>query len=66
MYVIPSISAILGSFEPFSAVLFSFLILHTTFHGYELFGAAAIITNMLILVWPDKNAIKKLSAEKSQ
>lgn len=66
MYVIPSISAILGSFEPFSAVLFSFLILHTTFNSYELLGAAAIITNMLILVWPDKNAIKKLSAEKSQ
>lgn len=54
-FVIPSISAILGSFEPLSAVFLSFLILGASFNQWELLGAALILTNMFILAWPSKN-----------
>ena len=55
-YVIPSITAILGSFEPLSAVALSVIILGATFNSYELLGATAILANMLILAWPSKDA----------
>lgn len=61
-YVIPSITAILGSFEPLSAVVLSVLLLGATFNSYELLGAAAILANMLILAWPSNNT-KSLSAD---
>ncbi len=54
-YVIPSITAILGSFEPLSAVALSVIILGATFNSYELLGATAILANMLILAWPSKD-----------
>ena len=60
-YVIPSITAILGSFEPLSAVVLSVIILGATFNSYELLGAAAILANMLILAWPSKDT-KSLAA----
>ncbi len=55
-YVLPSISAILGSFEPFSAVLLSVLFLNSSFNIYELIGGAAIVANMIILAWPQKTS----------
>ena len=54
-YVIPSITAILGSFEPLSAVALSVIILGATFNSYELLGATAILANMLILAWSSKD-----------
>lgn len=58
-FVLPSISAILGSFEPFSAVLLSVIFLNSSFNTYELIGGTAIVANMIILAWP-----KKLSRER--
>ncbi len=58
-YVIPSITAILGSFEPFSAVVLSVLILGTAFNNFELLGALAIVSNMIILSWPTKEDISR-------
>lgn len=60
-YVIASISAILASFEPFTAVLLSVILLGATFNSYELLGAAAIIANMVIVSWPTH--AETLSAE---
>lgn len=54
-FVSPSISAILGSFEPLSAVFLSIVLLHASFNAWELAGAAAILMNMFILTWPTKN-----------
>lgn len=53
-FVRPSISAILGSFEPFSAVVLSVLLLGTQFNGYEIVGGISIAANMIILAWPKK------------
>ena len=55
-YVIASISAILASFEPFTAVLLSVVLLGATFNTFELIGAAAIIANMVIVSWPTSTA----------
>ena len=68
-YVLPSISAILASFEPFSAVLLSVIFLNSSFNAYELIGGAAIVANMIILSWPKKTTTssqtnQSVSAEK--
>lgn len=56
-FILPSITAILGSFEPFSAVALSVLLLGVGFNRFELLGAAAIILNMILLSWPGKEKI---------
>ena len=58
-FVLPSISAILGSFEPFSAVLLSVIFLNSSFNTYELIGGTAIVANMIILAWPQKTQPRK-------
>lgn len=50
-YIRPSITAILASFEPFSAVVLSVLLLGAFFNGYEIIGGVAILANMVILSW---------------
>ncbi len=56
-YILPSVTAILASFEPLSAVFLSFVLLGTMFNGAELLGMAAILSNMIILAWPSKQKI---------
>ena len=65
-FIVPSITAILGSFEPFTAVVLSIVLLGTSFNGYEMVGALAIIANMVILVWPSKEDLKNLTAAENK
>ncbi|MCD8339595.1 MAG: DMT family transporter [Burkholderiales bacterium] len=67
-YVIPSVSAILASFEPLSSVFLSVVILGTTFNSWEILGGLAIISNMIILSWPSGRSIAAIppSSENAQ
>ncbi len=64
-YVIPSVSALLGSFEPLSSVVLSVLLLGTTFNSWEIAGGLAIISNMIILSWPTGKSIAALPTSTS-
>lgn len=48
-FVPPSITSILNCFEPLSAVVLSVIILGTTFHSIEAFGAVLIFSTVFLL-----------------
>jgi len=53
-YVSASVTGLLSSFEPLTAVVLTVIVFHVPFNAWEITGAACVILNMVLLALQDR------------
>ena len=57
-YVSASVTGLLSSFEPLTAVVLTVIVFHVPFNAWEITGAACVILNMVLLALQDRKKEK--------